>query len=519
MIPKIGTEIGSDTRNIINTLVDIVNDAGASILSGEAIEKTLNKWLADNEFKPKDAVATFNELPKSPELKEIRGVSDENTVYLYDGKAWIKLYNVNLDALSTVNDKISNLISKSALYEKVYGGQTIYNKPTSFAFPLPVQVLISQNGKISFNYDIAKNKIKPTKTYYVDIKTGDNNNAGTEDKPFKWINRALRYGDADNIIVKSGIYGWSSSFGGFEQSKPFNLIGVGDVYVGAHRDGLSWLQNSAYSNVYQATGSSVIEVVDIKDFENIIAYENLASVQAVSSKAGSYYIDGTNIYVRTIDDRKPDDYILPNIRNETLKITNADKVYTENIKFTNSVKHIASKAGQKFYAKDCVFAIGTANNCLSLEGVDFEIMNCIAKNSVRDGFNYHSSGSYTSNGIEIDCIGAFNGRDGANQNNGSTMHDGGKIIRIGGEYHHNHGPNVIDVNNGTQSLNIGVHAHHSTADSDLSNVDFRIRDEGGGSQMWLVNCVAHDSKYSLSVEGKPIEKVENSLLMGPTVRL
>lgn len=518
-IPNIGTEVGMDTRNIINAIIDYINGKSTEMIKSEAVQQAISKWLANNEFKPKDAVATFSDLPKEAELKEIRGVLDENGVYIYGGEKWIKLYEINFNALETVNKKIDNLSSKSALYDKVYSGQTIYKKPSEFALSLPAQVLVSQNGEVSFDYDIAINKIKPTKTYYVDIKTGDNTNAGTEDKPFKTIERAFRYADADNIVVKEGIYGWTNGFAGSSQIKPFNLIGVGNVYIGAHRDNLTWTQNSVYNNVYQATGSAVVEVIDITDFENPIFFEKQINIESVSLKAGSFFIDGSNIYVRTKNDRKPDEYILPNMINDTAKLTNTEKVYFENIKFTNSVKHTASNAGQKFYAKNCIFANGTANNGLSLEGVDFIIMNCIAKDSGRDGFNYHKSGNYISNGIEIECKAFNNGRDGANQNNGSTMHDGGKIIRIRGEYHHNHGPNVIDVNDGTQSLNIGVHAHHSTADSDLSNVDFRLRDEGGGSQMWLVNCVSHDSKYSLSVEGGATETIENSLLLGPTVRL
>lgn len=496
---------------IINTMTydDAVKKLAENVVT-EFVEEKFNNLSSEDQ----NMVEVIQARRESPSLK------DEITRIEEEIKQELEYTNETFgDKILRIDSELNEALQKSYLYNKVYSVFKEFVMPNQYTQKLGFKVLYNLLGEVLFNYDVAINKIKPTKTYYVDIKTGDNNNPGTEDKPFKWINRALRYGDSDNIVVKSGIYGWSRGMNGSSQTKPFNLIGVGEVYIGAHRDNLTWVQNSIYNNVYETTGSSVIEVVDIKDFENSLVYENQTSVQGVSSKAGSYYIDGNNIYVRTIDDRKPDEYVLPNMRNEALKITDSSQVYIENIKFTNSVKHIASGAGQKFYAKDCVFALGTANNCLSLEGVDFEIMNCIAKNSVRDGFNYHSSGSYISNGIEIDCKAYGNGRDGADQNNGSTMHDGGKIIRIRGEYHHNHGPNVIDVNNGTQSLNIGVHAHHSTADSDLSNVDFRLRDEGGGSQMMLVNCVSHDSKYSLSIEGKATETVENSLLMSPTSRI
>lgn len=55
------------------------------------------------------------------------------------------------------------------------------------------------------------------------------------------------------------------------------------------------------------------------------------------------------------------------------------------------------------------------------------------------------------------------------------MHDGGHILRIGGEYYSNSGPNVIDVNEGTVSVNIGVHAHSSRATKDtVSNSSFKM---------------------------------------------
>lgn len=517
--PMLNEKTAVDIDENFQKIEGVINSVGVEILSSEGIQNAINKWLSDNEFKPKDAVATFSDLPKEAELKEIRGVLDENGVYIYGGEKWIKLYEINFNALETVNKKIDNLSSKSALYDKVYSGQTIYKKPSDFALPLPAQVIVSQKGEVLFNYDVAKNKITPTKTYYVDVKTGRNSNPGTESQPFQSINRALRYGDADNIILKEGVYGWSNSYNAYNQTKSYNLIGIGEVYIGAHRDNLTWTQHSTYGNVYQTNATSVLEVLDIKD-DSYRFLEKLSSVEAVSNKVNSYYIDSSNnIYVRTYNDRKPDDYVLPQLSGSAAKFENLDKVYIENIKFTNNVVISGTSNSKKAYVKNVTFSASTSGNAVSVLGADTIFQNCKALYASADGFNYHVNNGILPNAIEIDCYAAHNGRDGANQNNGSTMHDGGKIIRIRGEYHHNHGPNVIDVNDGTQSLNIGVHAHHSTADSDLSNVDFRIRDEGGGSRMWLVNCVAHDSKYSLSVEGGATETVENSLLMNATVRL
>lgn len=496
---------------IINTMTydDAIKKLAENVVT-EFVEEKFNNLSAEDQ----NMVEVIQARRESPSLKdEITRIEEEIKQKLEYTKETFG------DKILRIDSELNEALQKSYLYNKVYSVFKAFVMPNQYIQKLEFKVLYNLLGEVSFNYDVTINKIKPTKTYYVDVKTGSNNNAGTESQPFQSINRALRYGDADNIIVKEGIYGWSNSYNAYNQTKSYNLIGVGDVYIGAHRDNLTWSQHSTYQNVYQTNATSVVEVLDIK--EDLYRYlEKLTSVEAVSNKAGSYYIDSSNnIYVRTHDSRKPDDYVLPQVSGSAAKFEDLDKVYIENIKFTNNVIISGTSNSKKAYAKNVTFSASASGNAVSVLGVDTIFQNCKALYASADGFNYHINKGILPNAIEIDCIGSFNGRDGANQNNGSTMHDGGKIIRIRGEYHHNHGPNVIDVNNGTQSLNIGVHAHHSTASADNSNADFRVRDEGGGSQMMLVNCVSHDSKYSLSIEGKATETVENSLLMSPTSRI
>lgn len=75
----------------------------------EYIDKVAtSKWLANNEFKPKAAVETFSELPKSAELKELRGVTNENSVYVYDGAKWIKQSKLNFDGLNEMRERVKN---------------------------------------------------------------------------------------------------------------------------------------------------------------------------------------------------------------------------------------------------------------------------------------------------------------------------------------------------------------------------------------------------------------------------
>lgn len=408
-------------------------------------------------------------------------------------------------------------IEKLYLYNKLNGMFSNYEVPSELKINVPFTIQTNKNGETKFSYDVSTKKNSVTKTYYVDIKTGNNANIGTQEEPFKSINRALRYGDADEIVVNEGVYGWSDGFSGFSQAKPFNLIGKGTVIIGAHRDNLTWTKNSTYSNVYQTTATSVNEVVDFKNTNDIRILTKQPSLQAVSENIGSFYIDtSNNIYVRTHDDRTPDEKILPNMIADGVKLTDNPKIYFENVTFSNTVRLTASTTNKQFYAKNCQFSVGTGNNALSIEGYDYNILqNCTASYGTMDGFNYHVGNGILPKVIEIDCKGYNNGRNGADQNNGSTMHDGGHILRIGGEYYGNSGPNVIDVNEGTMSVNLGVYSHNSNATKGtVSNTCFK-NGNIGASKMYLINCLSNGSDYSVvtATSQDSSTVIDNSLLM------
>ena len=55
-----------------------------------------------NEFEPKESVNTKSALPLEAVKNEIRGVIDENSVYIFNGKEWVKLSNINLNILTDI---------------------------------------------------------------------------------------------------------------------------------------------------------------------------------------------------------------------------------------------------------------------------------------------------------------------------------------------------------------------------------------------------------------------------------
>ena len=421
-----------------------------------------------------------------------------------------------VDSVDSDLSDIRNTLSQTYLLDKLYSVLNLFNMPSGFPMTTPFTVYTSLSGKVVLDYDVSVNKNSVNKRYYVDVNNGVNSNDGSETTPFKTLERAFRYGDADEIILKAGIYDWSNGTVGTvpisNQKKTFNLIGEGDVYLGAHRGYQTWTLVEGQSNVYHTSVSSVIEVIDIRNYSSPLFYEKMNSISEVAGKSGAYYINGSDVYVRTTNNAKPNEKILLNMNNNALQLDDFENIYMENIKFTNTFTMFNTNTLCRLYAKNCDFMFGTGDNTVSIWGEVYSIFqNCRAMYAERDGFNYHVRKGKLPRGIEIDCIGAYNGRDGGNSNNGSTIHDGGTILRINGEYHHNHGPNIIDVNLGTKSLNIGVYSHHSTATTSLSNVDFRTRDD---VDMWLVNCISNGSDFSTSVEGNANLYKENSLLIG-----
>ena len=215
-----------------------------------------------------------------------------------------------------------------------------------------------------------------------------------------------------------------------------------------------------------------------------------ASAAEVEAAPGSWYLDGSNVlWVRTADGRAPDADIWPLIDGVGRASGNIT-VYLENLTFIGNAPFWmrSTAAGQtpKLYAKDCVFKYATPGIAggLRIEGVaEVYLQHCLAARNAQDGFNYHALNDVIPKVVEIDCVGRDNGPVGAADNdNGSSIHEGGTIVRVGGEYYRNAGPNVVDID-GAQSWNLGCLAHDSVAQAASDGFY-------SAGEMWLDGCRA-----------------------------
>jgi hypothetical protein len=349
-------------------------------------------------------------------------------------------------------------------------------------------------------------------TYYVDAQTGSDAAAGTSAEPLKSIQAALGKADVAVVKVAPAFYhrleGWTSIYPSGKDFRVERWEGVrqGPVVVSTAESGLAWSANATYPAVFQAARSFSADVRDYSRHTqsgNPYRYRKTDSLAACAALQGSWYTDGTTVYVNTLEGGAPHREVKVVLNTACGYFNSASTVYVEGLEFHGGREAFYAQngaaAGGLFIAKNCKFLYGvdgTYGNGLRLEGVAVTLLQgCEASFNTRDGFNYHHSGEggARQHVVEINCRALYNGQEGNSDgiNNASTMHDGGAIIRIGGEYAYSEGPNIADVN-ASQSVCIGASAH----DSRLGSVDVGCADfYTSAGNMWLYDCEPGGSYY------------------------
>ncbi|PFP88708.1 hypothetical protein COK02_18480 [Bacillus cereus] len=387
----------------------------------------------------------------------------------------------------------------------------------------PIMIKKDIFGRFNVVFDIEKFVPAVGTAYYVDVNTGLDTNTGlSPDKALKSLNIALQKADARVIYIAPGVYdrsrGWIK-----QDPKPSTLVikplYKGDIIIGTFQDGLTWAAEGT-DKVYKAARSLVVNVYDSLYLDEYGDHKELikkASIAEVSVTPGSWFTDGTSVFVRLKDDRVPDNTVKVYVGGGNGWVQGTKTIYMEGLKFyggDSPFETLTTSAADNMniFGKNCEFKYGTKGdlsaNGLTIKGARLVILqNCIAAQNQRDGFNYHVYTSIVPNAIEIDCIGYKNGVGNAeNNNNGSTMHDSGNIIRVNGIYFKNKGPNVVDVGN-SKAWNVGCVAYESLSTTISSNVNFQNQD----GKMWLDGCVSYDSNVDVSVAGTGVAYARRTL--------
>lgn len=185
-------------------------------------------------------------------------------------------------------------------------------------------------------------------------------------------------------------------------------------------------------------------------------------------------------------------------------ITFTKNSYVENVIFkggNNAVISALESTSNYITFYRCKFCESYRLNGLAIQGGIAYIVECEANDNAYDGFNYHANNTVIALAMEIDCK-AYNnglinlsGTEGQSSN-GSTGHDGSKIIRINGEYSVCHGGVVADKD--CNSANYGSSAGISTV-TDANYPDKMSNYWCSGGSMWLYDCISYASKYDTAV--------------------
>lgn len=359
---------------------------------------------------------------------------------------------------------------------------------------------IFTDGKGNFDTTIDMNdyKLSGGTTYYVDIKKGNNSNDGlSKEAPMQSFRELLsKVSDNDTIIVAEGNYLRDR---GILIPKPFNksvnIIGENNNVNIVIADEPTWIKTSGRTNVYEFSRSTTDRVVNVN---NNTELKKVNSIDLVDATPNSYFIDGTMVYANA--DNMPNKDIVPVMSSTNIQTTSlTSNIYFENINFVggrNCVELNLSSSNSAFF-NNCSFNYGAEyyNGLAIIGGKNIILNNCTANNNGMDGFNYHIGADKSKPFIiEIDCTGLNNGIEkgtaGVKSNNGTTIHDGLKGIRVNGLYGRNDGGNVADVNEGTETWNLSCTAFESYQGKDFQT--------SSGSNMWLDNCTAYGSENSIN---------------------
>ena len=390
--------------------------------------------------------------------------------------------------------------------------------PTGFKWtdhPLVGHLFRTESG-ISCDYDVGIHRPTTGKTYWVDPNGSDSNTGEDADHPLQLIKTALNKADVDIVVLKDGVYNYPrcpQHLNGYSRSVAVVAAEGANPIICSEEGVPTYTKTDGYTYVYE----TAVRGVCVYDLVNKKPYVPVSSIAEVEATEGTYYSTNTpsNVtYLHMINGETPGYSKVKICKSyDVFRITasGAITVYIEGITVCGGGYggfRVTSDGTNKpkVYAKNCKFYGSLVNSALYLEGCISIVQNCEAAYAIDDGFGYHAK-TVTPYAVEIGCKGHDNGLEG-DTDNGSTMHDGGAIIRVNGEYWHNKGPNVADVHNTTASWNLGCHAWKANQSSATTqNSDFVASDSA--CNMWLDSCSGYGSTHSLLANGSGTVRVRN----------
>ncbi len=423
------------------------------------------------------------------------------------------------DAEFTSNETLIDFYSLNTGFNTASGGsEAVSGKwgmieiPEDFDHPLaPFNIIRSVEGTaklLNINSDNYRKKLSAPTIKYVDQILGNDANTGDSwAQAYKTFTQ-LRTVAFDRAFVAKGNYAYTGSIPFTTEKEVISVGGKSNFCRGILGTDVVWTSvgSGTFSNVLSAAITLVVDTSVLDENGLPLRLTKLTSLVDVQATPVSWYKDtGTNtLYVHYADGLTPS-------RNSAMMAiaasgnTNGHNNYIENFTFIGGASFNNNSATPTTTVyKNCDFIFNTTTNGFSALGNGIVFMeNCKSCFNFLDGFNYHKSGVYNVSAIEIGCVGFGNGENNTTSiNNGSTAHDNCRVLRIGGIYFDNEGPNVHDVND-SKSLNIDCVAYNSLAVDEDNKTDFALgAAEDEACKIWLDGCFTRNELTTFGAEDR-----------------
>lgn len=424
-----------------------------------------------------------------------------------------------LDRVLTENDSEALALLRALLEQRLPAAVTV---PAELELGAPVPAVTRLSARAyQVGFDPAAGMAPaPGPVFYVDPATGVNSESYGEswEKAVKTPFYAQQKGAGD-IVIRPGIYdrGESATLIGASGARVRCPGGVAVFVIG---DRLTWTQGTGTTWT-----APVLNCTSVLDARGVTPgsgeprrLTQAASAAAVATTPGSWWHEGGTVTVNLQDGARPDTsvFALRPVNSLTYGAAatgNGHDVYLEGIHFWGgTTANLTAKGdGWKFRATRCAWNYATSTNGLSITGVSQVMLrDCAANQNMLDGFNYHddTTANRTGSVIEVGCKGLGNGTT-AGSNNGSSVHENYRALRVDCTYTGSAGANIADVNS-ARSVNIGVHCAGSWSDG--YRQDFFAN---GTAQMWLDGCTAMSEQGVVAADQAQV-KVRDTIITGAT---
>jgi hypothetical protein len=371
-------------------------------------------------------------------------------------------------------------------------------------------------------------------TYYLSPNGNDANSGLSSSVPKQSIRAliiALNTAEVESatFVLAPGEYGELIGWGRTLSSPNFDLVIKCDTGRAILSRGdqafTSWTKTGGRTNVYQYTKATngepdcAYDVTNIDKFGHYVRLTPVANIGTVDSTPNSMFRNGTTIYVHTFDSRAADASVKILCNSINANCQTGINLYAKNIDFWGGNLGLGAFENSTvglfdMTFVDCSFAYHSDENGLGLDrpttGSKIRLFGCEAFYNFKDGLNYHSlSNDIAYDVLEVDCRAVNNGYQSTPADNGSTVHEAVRIVRLNGDYRENKARNVHDVDV-SQSWNLGCNAQDPQLQTTVAD-SFNFGAGGTGTEdatlMWLDSCTSEGAEADIRGNGEATIKI------------